>query len=282
MLKREQFDNAVLSSSSSSIEYYNSQFLNRDKEILIITGTNIAGLETNVPYIDQVIEDFGDTHYLYFKPHPSYPPNSDLLAYFAEYNITVLPHRTPMEAIMWMFPEVYVGGYNSSLYMSAEYGQTLFFLGNIGSPITDLRDYGHFDNVVYYTAGTMLSGTIQRDSEKTGGTEIVSSVTQNKITFGGTIGWSPGDGLNSESGNRIGVQINLPVGADISQTTVSINGIDQTGAITIENGNLIYKPIITAAGQVETIVVTWKPGHKQTFIIEVLEDTILEAEVSIN
>ena len=118
-------------------------------------------------------------------------------------------------------------------------------------------------------------------AEKTGGTEIVSSVTQNKITFGGTIGWSPGDGLNSESGNRIGVQINLPVGADI-QTTVSINGIDQTGAITIENGNLIYKPIITAAGQVETIVVTWKPGHKQTFIIEVLEDTILEAEVEYN
>ncbi|HZJ89653.1 MAG TPA: hypothetical protein VFD05_03075, partial [Bacilli bacterium] len=145
------FNDAVLSAAETNIAYYNEQFIGRDRDILIITGTNLRGLETNVDYIDQVIADYGDTHYMYFKPHPAYPPDGELNSYFDANGIITLPHRTPMEAILWMYPDVYIGGYNSSLYMSSEPGQTLFFFGNITDPLTDLVDVGHFDNVTYYT-----------------------------------------------------------------------------------------------------------------------------------
>lgn len=145
------FNDAVLSAAETNIAYYNEQFINRDRDILIITGTNLRGLETNVDYIDQVISDYGDTHYMYFKPHPAYPPDGELNSYFDDNDIITLPHRTPMEAILWMYPDVYIGGYNSSLYMSSEPGQTLFFFGEITDPLTDLEELGHFDNVTYYS-----------------------------------------------------------------------------------------------------------------------------------
>ncbi len=149
-LQKEQFEKAVLSSSNSTIEFYNQQFLDRDRDILIIAGTNKPGLETNVEYIDQALADFADTHYIYFKPHPAYPPNEELEGYFDDHDIITLPYRTPMEAILWMFPDVFVGGYSSSLFMSTTPGQTLFFFGELGTPLPDLEALGHFDNAIKY------------------------------------------------------------------------------------------------------------------------------------
>jgi uncharacterized repeat protein (TIGR02543 family) len=278
--KRAMFEQAVLSNAPSDIEFYNEQFLGRDKDILIITGTNLPGIPTNVTYIDQVIADFGDTHYMYFKPHPAYPPNTELLEYFAANNIIVLPHRTPMEAIMWMFPDVFVGGYNSSLFMSSFYGQTLFFFGNIGSPLTYLRDFGHFDNVIYYQPMTPLAGTIAQDPGNTGGDEAIALIEGNKITFSGSIDWYSEDlELNRAEGNRVGVMITAPEGFDASGATVKIGDTIYTDLFTSEQNYFWWYPLVTEAGQVFTAEITWKVGSKQTFTVEIAEDAILDPSI---
>jgi hypothetical protein len=48
-----------------------------------------------------------------------------------------------MEVLLWAYPNVYIGGYNSSLYLSVhDAGQVKFFIERIG-------EEGHMDNILY-------------------------------------------------------------------------------------------------------------------------------------
>jgi len=73
------------------------------------------------------------------------------LEYLEENQIKVLPYRTAMEIILWMYPNVLVGGYQSTLYIAAFKGNTAFFFGDITTAIlVQLKDLGYFDNANYY------------------------------------------------------------------------------------------------------------------------------------
>jgi hypothetical protein len=140
-------------------EYFDTLFFNDNgKKNLIISGTSVAGEAGNFENVlDEIIRLFGDDYNLFFKAHPTvgnWPENIagrvDLLESNGFY---ILPSVLPMEVLMWFYPHLYVGGYSSSLYMSVNRFQTLFFVlpganpANLGTPLFNLFEAGWFDTI---------------------------------------------------------------------------------------------------------------------------------------
>lgn len=112
-------------------EFDSKYFENQDGKYLIITGTNPFYGDLNKEKFEELIkkvkEDYGEEYTILYKPHPSALPNEEQQEFLENLNIKILPGKMPMEAIMFVYPNIKIGGYASSLYMSAEEGQTLFF-----------------------------------------------------------------------------------------------------------------------------------------------------------
>ncbi len=88
--------------------------------------------------------------YLFFKGHPAHPANEELMQYFEDNGIEVLPHRTPVEVLFWMY-DVKVGGYQSTSLLSCYKGQTEFFYGApTTEAIVQMQNSGFFDGVAIF------------------------------------------------------------------------------------------------------------------------------------
>lgn len=113
-------------------EMDNKYFNNKDKEeYLIITGTNPfygkGSKEKFERLIKKVCEKYENQYAILYKPHPSALPDEEQEKFLSDMNIKVLPGRIPMEAISYIYPNLKLGGFASSLYMSVDEGKTLFF-----------------------------------------------------------------------------------------------------------------------------------------------------------
>lgn len=114
---------------------FDEKYFNMEGEYLIITGTNpVSGNLTEDEFIgvlNNIIKDYKN-HHILFKPHPSAIPSetnySKVFEFFKENNIKVLPGRLPMEVISWVYPNVKLGGFDSSLFMAVPQGNTQFFI----------------------------------------------------------------------------------------------------------------------------------------------------------
>lgn len=131
-------------------EYFNAE---NDKPYLIVTGTNPYTTNT-YRYIEIVSQKYGQQYNIVFKPHPSAIPVGEDLAKLDMLGVKVLPGKLPMEALLWVYPDYKVGGYNSSLYMSAPQGNTLFFFAEnkdaLSSPLKELYN-ALFSNAEFIT-----------------------------------------------------------------------------------------------------------------------------------
>jgi|GEM_PF-1332443 len=160
--RRDIFFEATLNNPNFAIEGVGSlrtmleDYFTQDKPVMIVSGTHggtVSGAGGNVAHfitaLEEIIEEFGDDYVLMYKPHPSWvishPGNAPLLAFLEEHNIRILPPRLPMEVIMWAFPDVQVGGFNSTLYISARASQVRFFIGGLGAGMVNfLYESGAF------------------------------------------------------------------------------------------------------------------------------------------
>ena len=109
-------------------KYFNQQ----DKgDYLIITGAKpFYGTVTQKEfeeYIGIICDKYKDKYTILYKPHPSALPDEEQEKFLTYHNIKVLPGRIPMEAISYIYPNLKLGGFASSLYMSVDEGKTLFF-----------------------------------------------------------------------------------------------------------------------------------------------------------
>lgn len=180
----------TLTTLDDAVAYFDSKLGNRDKEVVLILGSSWNDLERNQPYMDQAIafytptRDAGDATkvlykgkqytvdanattvtvdgkaltigelgvYLFFKGHPAYPANDALQSYFASKGIEILPHRTPVETLFWLY-DVKAGGYQSTSFLSAQKGQTEFFFGDITTAaVLDMIEAGFFEGAAFFTA----------------------------------------------------------------------------------------------------------------------------------
>ena len=181
-------DSDTLETLEDAVEYFDSQLSGRDKPVVLILGTSYNGLEHNQTFIDQTIAYYTPTRssedptkvrfkgkeytvaadattvtadggeyaigeisvYLFFKGHPFHPSDAELQAYFDENDIVVLPHRTPVEVLFWMY-DVKAGGYQSTSFLSCMQGQTEFFFGALTTPaLVSMQELGFFDGAVVF------------------------------------------------------------------------------------------------------------------------------------
>jgi hypothetical protein len=171
----DEFRNAV-GLGGEAQDTYDAYFKTADKPALIISGTSKAGesscsddsdrkysFETN---IKDIVDDYGDEYNIFFKPHPRWDPvdvessyDEDYLEgrqeFLEELGITILPGMMPMESLLFLYPDIRIGGYSSSLYMSVEPEQLAFFivddLSELTAPLDYLVEEGYFpDDVTTY------------------------------------------------------------------------------------------------------------------------------------
>lgn len=137
LLRTRWIDN--LGEEGSANDYFQSE---NDKKNLLILGTSVAGennsygcgenttLMTFLPYI---VSKYSAEYNIFYKGHPSYPISNftdGRSEYFEANKIVVLPNAVPAETYMYLYNDVYIGGYHSSTMSSSMVGQTLFFIGN--------------------------------------------------------------------------------------------------------------------------------------------------------
>ena len=183
-------DSDTLNTLEDAVNYFDTQLSGRDKELVLILGTNKQTLAANKFYIDETLKFYtptvsaedatkvtykGQTYdveagastvtvdgkelkigelsvYLFFKGHPAYPADEELQAYFAEHGIDILPHRTPVETLFWMY-DVKVGGYQSTSFLSCYKGQTEFIYEQpTAEALVQMMDAGFFDGVAIFEA----------------------------------------------------------------------------------------------------------------------------------
>ena len=103
--------------------------------------------------LNKVNNDYKDEYEILYKPHPSALPDEEATEFLESLGIKILPGTIPMEAIMFIYPNIKLGGFASSLYMSAEKGQTEFFFANnsneLVKPLNILYD-SLFSNAKFY------------------------------------------------------------------------------------------------------------------------------------
>lgn len=98
-----------------------------------MTGERGSNFEKTVQTIANY---YKDSYKIVFKPHPNYIPNGVDLQILIDNGITtLLPGRLPMELLLYSYPGVKVGGYNSSLYMSANPSDVMFFVGGLSGSV---------------------------------------------------------------------------------------------------------------------------------------------------
>ncbi|MCH5185511.1 MAG: hypothetical protein J1F64_05225 [Oscillospiraceae bacterium] len=165
---QDDFLEAVLSASGLTRSEYDNKYLSgiKDgKKYMIISGT-APGSEGNIKFesrVENMMAYFGDEYTYLYKPHPSWPASSvaGREAYLASKGIVELPAQTPMEVILTAYPEVDLGGYNSSLYMSATGEHVKFFFtdkfSNLSAPLPDLYKLGMYPYAVLFNPGLITS-----------------------------------------------------------------------------------------------------------------------------
>ena len=129
-------------------EFDEKYFNESRKDYLIITGTKpfYAGFsqEEFENIIEQIVSKYGDEYKVLYKPHPMALPDENAEKYLDSMNIEVLPGRMPIEAITFVYDNIKLGGFASSLYMNIDGGNTLFFISrskeDLVAPLNTLYD----------------------------------------------------------------------------------------------------------------------------------------------
>ncbi|MBP3666343.1 MAG: hypothetical protein J6K29_04750 [Clostridia bacterium] len=185
-------DSETLTTLEEAVSYFDNQLSGRNKELVLILGTNKKTLAENKFYIDETLKYYTPTPsavhenavvykgqlyeieagaetvnvngtemkigecgvYLFFKGHPAFPADEELQAYFADHGIEILPHRTPVETLFWMY-DVKVGGFQSTSFLSCYKGQTEFIYEQpTAEAIVQMMEAGFFNNVAIFEAPT--------------------------------------------------------------------------------------------------------------------------------
>ena len=180
LLRTRWIDNEGEEGSAS--QYFENE---NGKKNLMIIGTSVAGENnsndcgantTLMTFMDYVLDTYGDEYNIFYKGHPSYPINKfsavdNRQEFFSQNAIIVLPNAVPAETYMYLYDDVYIGGYYSSTMASSMKGQTLFFFGTedritaqsatLAQFDTEAEDYqGIFDGTAFISYSAENEGSI--------------------------------------------------------------------------------------------------------------------------
>lgn len=155
-LDEEQKATFLQSIKLNKEELDKNYFTNSEEKYLVITGTRPfygkMQKEEFETIIRKVCKDYEDYKILY-KPHPTELPDKENTKFLNSLGIKILPGAIPMEAILFIYPNLKIGGFGSSLYLSADAEKTMFFFTKdkteLVNPLNELCDT-IFENVKFY------------------------------------------------------------------------------------------------------------------------------------
>ena len=140
------------------VDTFKSKYFPGENPPLFIIGTKEYGhFESAEQYklnLEEVLNKYGDKYQIVYKPHPRYPPKDDkeLNEFFTENNIPVVEDSLPFEVIMTSY-DCYMGGFDSTVYLSAEPQQVLFFFApgpdGLISITANLYKSGFFPDAIF-------------------------------------------------------------------------------------------------------------------------------------
>lgn len=111
-----------------------------DKEILMVLGTSTADegdLENYLTYLQSV---YGDTHKIFYKGHPGWPTALDenKQAMLERLGVVDIESYIAAEIILFYCPDIYLAGFNTSTFYSAQDGRilTVFITEEAGAGMT--------------------------------------------------------------------------------------------------------------------------------------------------
>lgn len=138
------FEIVSLDKKTFDANYFNSE----GNKYLVITGANpfYGNIIPSKYYgiIDEIVSKYGNEYKILYKPHPSAIPEGDIRSILNSKGIDILPGKMPMEAITFVYDDLKLGGFPSSLYMNVEAENTLFFFSDsketLVSPLNKLYD----------------------------------------------------------------------------------------------------------------------------------------------
>lgn len=202
---QNDFMNAILSGAGigMTMEEYDKKYFpdGENGKYIIISGTS-PNREGNSPVnferiVENIQEDYGDEYTYMYKPHPNWPAAAvdnngydfNRVKFLKDHNITELPAQTPMECLIWSHPYVKIGGYNSSLYMSATEGQVEFFMTDeatsLDSPLPGIFKLGFYDGARFYptSATNTVTSSVRYRTRTTNadGTVNVTAALNNAV-----------------------------------------------------------------------------------------------------
>lgn len=144
----EAFENVEANGKLNEMEYlFNTRwgdglddsmysiFNQSSKKNLLILGTSPAG-EDNAnyasfdSYIEYIVSTYGSEYDIFYKGHPRHPSSEERIAYFEENNIIELVNSIPVETLMVLYEDVYIGGYAGTSFISSLEDQTIFLFGS--------------------------------------------------------------------------------------------------------------------------------------------------------
>lgn len=133
--------------------YFNSD----DDKYLIVTGSRpFYGKYDKTKFmnfINEIVSKYGTEYKILYKPHPSALPNSFQTGFLNSKNIEILPGQMPMEVISFVYNDLKLGGFPSSLYMNVDAKNVLFFFeDNVESLVSPLDE---LYNDLFYDAEIM-------------------------------------------------------------------------------------------------------------------------------
>lgn len=135
LLRTRWIDNT--GEEGSAQQYFQNE---NGKKSLMILGTSEAaepGYGVDAKFLElmqYVVTNYSGEYNILYKGHPAWPlsrftDGEQRTQFFNDNNITILPNATPAETYMYLYENVYVGGYYSTTFTSSQIGQTIFFFG---------------------------------------------------------------------------------------------------------------------------------------------------------
>jgi uridine kinase len=114
-------------------DYFDKLFLSSSKRSLIITDA-WASINKGRFHIvgEKIVEEYGNEFRIFYKPHPEHlllsRAQAETEVFLNAHGIVKLPSDVPIEAVLYEYPELCIGGYKSSLYSLIKGDRVRFFI----------------------------------------------------------------------------------------------------------------------------------------------------------
>jgi len=143
-------------------EYYDKLFCTSIKPCLIITDSTVEHNEGRFHIVgEKIVHEYRNEFNIFYKAHPTKltaHSSIETSKFLVKYGIISLPVDLPIEMLVYSYPNVYIGGYKSSIYMTIIGERVKFFITKSMKINSEAHTYSVIDD--FYNKGVYKDAKI--------------------------------------------------------------------------------------------------------------------------